>query len=116
MPSGIYARSKEMYDSRRGRKRPDHSEFMKKYNPNWKGGKYIYNHNKAFELYGTCNCELCGITLEEYKLKHPRSVRFSMHCRDGNYSNLEEDNWNTVCEYGCHQKMDRLDLRRRYKK
>lgn len=74
----------------------------------FKGGNYIYWHTKAWKLFGKDHCEICGMTNKEYKSKNNR--RLSMHCRDSNnYKDLSNDNWVTVCEYGCHQKMDKLD-------
>jgi hypothetical protein len=75
----------------------------------WTGESIAGLHKAAFKLYGKKKCEICGISKEEYKEKHPLSIRLSMHCRDKIYTNFDQDNWVTVCEYGCHQKMDRLD-------
>jgi len=75
---------------------------------NWKGGCDGWLHNKVWELFGKNKCEICGITNDEYKLKLNR--RLSMHCRDSEkYHDLSPSNWMTVCEFGCHQKMDKMD-------
>jgi len=66
-----------------------------------------YAHRDAWELFGKDNCEICGITLLNYMKKLDR--RFSMHCRSKDYTDLSEENWMTVCEFGCHQKADHLD-------
>jgi hypothetical protein len=79
---------------------------------NYIGDKGIdigHNHVKVWNLFGKDHCEICGISLKDYQIKHPRGSRFSMHCRDKNYNNFDEDNWITVCEFGCHQKLDKLD-------
>lgn len=89
-------------------KDPEFRENMTNENsPSWKGGGHQYCHYKAFELFGKDYCEVCGISAEEYKTKHNR--RFSMHCRNGIHIELNEENWLTVCEFGCHQKMDKID-------
>ena len=74
---------------------------------NWKGGKYSYCHYKAKELFGKDKYEICGINENESLEKSNK--RLSMHCRNGIYNILEEWNWITVCEFGCHQKIERID-------
>lgn len=64
-------------------------------------------HKYAWELFGKYHCEICGISNDEYKTKF--NHRLSMHCRSKEYNDLSEDNWVTVCEFGCHQKLDALD-------
>lgn len=77
---------------------------------NFKGESLNYLHSEAYTRFGKDRCEICGMTNEEHKLKHRGNRRFSMHCRDANnYTDLSSENWVTVCEFGCHQKMDRLD-------
>jgi len=129
MPKKGYKQTQDHIDkirkTRIGIKRPNHSKrmmgsnnpFYKKkhtsktkkilFDKKFEGGNYIYWHNKVWSLYGKNYCELCGISLKDYKKKLNR--RLSMHCRDNNCKNILEDNWITVCEFGCHQKMDKLD-------
>jgi len=74
-------------------------------------GSYYWFHRQAWKLFGVKFCEICGITNEEYKKSNPRGCRLSMHCRTNMWWILEELNWITTCEYGCHQHLDHLDRR-----
>jgi len=80
-------------------------------NNNWVGGTYNWYHEQAWKMFGLKFCEICGMSLDEYKDVHPKNNRFSMHCRTGMWWILEEWNWVTTCEFGCHQKLDYLDRR-----
>jgi hypothetical protein len=71
----------------------------------WKGGSDMYFHKKAWELFGKYKCEICGITLLEYKKKF--NQRFDMHCNSlpKDYTILEEYNWMTLCSK-CHKNLE----------
>jgi hypothetical protein len=75
----------------------------------WKGGCSSWWHREAAKLFFHNHCELCGLSNEEHKQLHPRNARLSMHCRDNDPTNLSEENWVTVCEFGCHQRLDNID-------
>lgn len=74
---------------------------------NWKGGKYSYCHYITKEQFGKDHCEICGITEDECIKINNRKL--SMHCRNKDWTDLTPDNWITVCEFGCHQKIEKID-------
>ena len=72
-------------------------------NYGWKGGMGTYLHQKAYELFGTNNCEKCNITKEEYSTNH--KIKFDMHCTSNpkNYQIMKKSNWKCLCRI-CHKK------------
>jgi len=78
-------------------------------NGRWKGGCNWYQHTVVWKLHGKDKCDLCGMTNEEHQLKHQSNCRLSMHCRNKNYKDHDESNWVTVCEFGCHKKIENID-------
>lgn len=74
--------------------------------PRWKGGETVYNHRRAWNLFGQEKCEICGMTNDEHK-KRTRH-RLSMHCDGHRYKNMERIFWTTCCEFGCHKDLEKL--------
>jgi len=72
---------------------------------NIKHGYYHY-HKKAFDLFFNNICDCCGMTNEDHKKLTGK--RLSMHCTSlpKDYSKMDKNNWMTVCEKGCHQKLE----------
>lgn len=82
----------------------------------YKGFNLTDIHKEAYKLHGKDKCEICGMTNEDHIKKHKHKNRLSMHCYDKNYKNLKEDNWITVCEFGCHQSLENYSIRHKKNK
>ena len=83
-----------------GKPGPNKGRFGEK-NYNWKGN--CHNgalHYKSWIKNGQDFCEIDGTSNEENFIKYGR--RLSMHCVDGNYTNLKRRNWITTCD-NCHK-------------
>jgi len=65
-------------------------------------------HNRMFEKSSKV-CVICGMTNDEHKQIY--NCRLHMHCRDGEYSNQNKNNWECVCQEH-HSLLDKLDYRR----
>ena len=68
----------------------------------WNGGTDYYWHERAWKLFGLNECSVCHITNEDnIKIS---GMRLTMHCLSNDYSNLTEENWQTVCN-ACHNRI-----------
>ena len=74
---------------------------------NWKGGSIGWIHKRSRELYSKDRCEICGITNDEHKRRTKMSL--GIHSRSKEYDLENENNWVTVCLFGCHQKIEKID-------
>ena len=45
--------------------------------------------------------------IKQRKIEGRKPRRLSMHCVNKNYTDLSKDNWVCVCEFGCHQGLDK---------
>ena len=79
-----------------------------KNNNNWKGGDYNWHHAQAKEMFGKDKCQLCGMTDAEHVER--TGNRLSMHYHSNCYKELKSKYWYTVCEFGCHQKLERSKI------
>ena len=77
-----------------------------KNNYGWKGGKNVYFHKKAYELFGLNYCEQCNISSDIYNKN--RKIRFDMHCTSTpkNYTIMEKGNWECLCRK-CHMEREK---------
>lgn len=90
----------EVYDKGRsciykGKKRPNHSKRLLRLNKFGKLGGYNFWHQKARDLYYTGLCSMCGKNKKEEKLYWGKDL--TMHCKNGNWTDLSKDNWENVC-------------------
>jgi len=68
-------------------------------NHNWSGGCYSYWHDLAWKMFGKDCCQRCKITNDEHIKIFGK--RLHMHCENHEYSKLEVDNWECLCNK-CH--------------
>jgi len=76
---------------------------------NWKGGKIVYLHDKAWKLFKKEKCDICNIYLEEYKEINNKK-RFDMHNKlvPKNYSIMESRAWQCLCR-NCHSSIELIN-------
>jgi len=75
--------------------RPNHAKKLLKLNKfGTLGGTNVW-HKKARELFHTGHCEICGKTEKEQLKEMNKGLH--MHCLDENYTNLNPNNWKTLC-------------------
>lgn len=75
----------------------------------WNGGNDRYWHNKAWQLFGKENCEICNISLLEYMKEN--DCRFDMHnCLEPkDYPVMEPEAWQCLCR-NCHTSIEKKTI------
>lgn len=133
MPKGIYKRTedhririkeamnrpdvkKRMSVSQKKRmSNPKNNPSYGKFGPDsfgWKGGvcEYETYHAKARKLFRKNKCEVCGMTNEEHKKRTGHNLSIHNNLKPKDYTVMESYAWTTVCEFGCHQTLEKGDI------